>query len=85
MYDTATWSRVVPSNKPWISMTEDQLLNNMQKIWDKPQNCAVSHLKAGIAQLQSRGILTAEEAEACLKETLKMRSKAQQNERNNHE
>jgi hypothetical protein len=66
-------------------MTQDQLLNNMQKIWDKPQNCAVSHLKAGIAQLQSRGILTAEEAQACLKETLKMRAKAQQNERNNHE
>ena len=85
MYDTTTMIRVVPANKPWISMTEDQLLNNMQKIWDKPQNCAVSHLKAGIAQLQSRGILTAEEAQACLKETLKIRAKAQQNERNNHE
>ena len=57
-------------------MTEEQLLNNMQRVWDKPQNCAVSHLKAGIAQLQSRGILTVEEAAACLKATLCARRKA---------
>ena len=85
MYDKTTHIRVVPVNYFWNNMTEEQLWDNMQRVWKAPQNCATSHLKAGIAQLQSRGILTAKEAEACLKETLKMRAKSQRNERNNHE
>ena len=51
MYDKTTHARVVADNYFWISMTEDQLWSNVCRIWDKPQNCAVSHIKAGIAQL----------------------------------
>ena len=76
MYDTTTWGRVVPANKAWNEMTKDQVWDNMCRIWDKPENCAVSHMKAGIAQLQQRGLLTSEEAAANLKETLKARRKA---------
>ena len=80
MYDKTTHARVVADNYFWISMTEDQLWSNVCLIWDKPQNCAVSHIKAGIAQLESRGILTSEEAAACLKQTLKTRAKAKREE-----
>jgi hypothetical protein len=80
MYDTTTWGRVVPANKAWNEMTKDQVWDNMCRIWDKPQNCAVSHMKAGIAQLQQRGLLTSEEASANLKETLKARRKAKRTE-----
>lgn len=80
MYDKTTHARVVADNYFWISMTEDQLWSNVCRIWDKPQNCAVSHIKAGIAQLESRGILTSEEAAACLKQTLKTRTKAKREE-----
>ena len=80
MYDTTTWGRVVPANKAWNEMTKDQVWDNMCRIWDKPENCAVSHMKAGIAQLQQRGLLTSEEAAANLKETLKARRKAMSKE-----
>jgi len=73
MYDKTTHARVVSNNYFWIGITEEQLLANMKRIWDKPKNYALSHIKAGIAQLESRGILTKEEAQNCLKETLKMR------------
>jgi hypothetical protein len=73
MYDKTTHARVVSNNYFWIGITEEQLLANMNRIWDKPNNYALSHIKAGIAQLESRGILTKEEAQNCLKETLKMR------------
>ncbi len=76
MYDTTTWGRVVPANKAWNEMTKDQVWENMCRIWDKPQNCAVSHMKAGIAKLEHLGMLTSEEAAANLKETLKARRKA---------
>jgi hypothetical protein len=76
MYDTTTWGRVVPANKAWNEMTKDQVWDNMCRIWDKPENCAVSRMKAGIAQLQQRGLLTSEEAAASLKETFKARRKA---------
>jgi crotonobetainyl-CoA:carnitine CoA-transferase CaiB-like acyl-CoA transferase len=80
MYDKTTHARVVADNYFWIGMTEDQLWDNVCRVWDKPQNCAVSHIKAGIAQLESRGILTSEEAAACLKQTLKTRAKAKREE-----
>jgi len=80
MYDTTTWGRVVPANKAWNEMTKDQVWDNMCRIWDKPQNCAVSHMKAGIAQLQQRGLLTSEEATANLKATLKARRKSKRTE-----
>jgi hypothetical protein len=75
MYDTATHARVVSDNYFWLGITKDQLWKNMCLVWDNPQNFAVSHIKAGIAQLESRGILTGEEATACLKQTLKNRTK----------
>ena len=80
MYDKTTHARVVADNYFWSGMTEDQLWSNVCRIWDKPQNSAVSHIKAGIAQLESRGILTSEEAAACLKQTLKTRAKAKREE-----
>ena len=76
MYDSVTWGRVVPANYVWNFLSEDQLLDNMQRIWDNPANCAMSHLKAGISQLEIRGILTSDEAASCLKETLRLRAKA---------
>lgn len=86
MYDKVTMARVVPANYFWNQMSNDQLLDYFQSWWAKPKTSpCLSSIKAGIAQLQSRGILTAEETAACLKETLKMRAKAQRNERNNHE
>jgi hypothetical protein len=75
MYDTTTWSRVVPANEPWNGMTKDQVWDNMCRIWDKPENAVVSHIKAGIAQLQQRGLLTSEEAAASLEATIKARRK----------
>jgi hypothetical protein len=80
MYDTTTWGRVVPDNKAWNEMTKDQVWDNMCRIWDKPQNYAVSHIKAGIAHLERLSILTSEEATANLKETLKARRKAKRTE-----
>jgi crotonobetainyl-CoA:carnitine CoA-transferase CaiB-like acyl-CoA transferase len=80
MYDKTTHARVVADNYFWSGMTEDQLWSNVCRVWDKPQNCAVSHIKAGIAQLESRGILTSEEAAACLNQTLKTRAKAKREE-----
>ena len=85
MYDKTTHIRVVPVNYFWNNMTEEQLWDNMQRVWKAPQNCAMSHLKAGIAQLEKRGLLTTQEAASCLKETLKIRDKAKQNERDHHE
>ena len=76
MYDHLTWGRVVPANYVWNFLSEDQLLDNMQRIWDNPANYAMSHVKAGISQLETRGILTSEEAASCLKETLRLREKA---------
>jgi crotonobetainyl-CoA:carnitine CoA-transferase CaiB-like acyl-CoA transferase len=78
MYDKTTHVRIVADNYFWIGMTEDQLWSNVCNVWDKPQNYAMSHIKAGIAQLESRGILTGEQAEACLKQTLKTRAEAKQ-------
>ncbi len=80
MYDKTTWSRVVPANKAWNEMTKDQVWDNMCRIWDKPENSAVSHIRAGIAQLEHLGLLTSEEAAANLKETLKARRKAKRME-----
>ena len=80
MYDKTTHARIVADNYFWIGMTEDQLWSNVCYVWDKPQNYALSHIKAGIAQLESRGILTSEEAAACLKQTLKTRAKAKREE-----
>jgi hypothetical protein len=76
MYDKTTHARVVADNYFWSGITEDQLWSNVCRIWDKPQNFAVSHIKAGIAQLESRGILTSEEAVDCLKQTLKTKNKS---------
>ena len=76
MYDKTTHARVVPDNFFWIGITRDQLWSNVCLIWDRPQNYALSHIKSGIAQLESRGILTREEATACLKQTIKDRTKA---------
>jgi hypothetical protein len=75
MYDKTTHSRIVPDNYFWNGMTEEQLWSNMNNIWEKPKNSAVSHIKAGIAQLEKRGLLTKEEAASSLKETLKIRAK----------
>jgi hypothetical protein len=80
MYDKTTWGRVVPANQPWDNMTKDQVWDNMCGVWDRSQNCAISHIKAGIAQCVLRGFLTQEEAAANLKETLKARSKAKRKE-----
>ena len=80
MYDTTTWGRVVPANKAWNEMTKDQVWDNMFRVWDKPQNYAVSHIKAGIAKLEHLGMLTSEQAAANLKETLKARRKAKRME-----
>jgi hypothetical protein len=80
MYDKTTWFRVVPANQPWDNMTKDQVFNRMCGVWDRPQNCAISHIKAGIAQCVVRGFLTQEEAAVNLKETLKARSKAKRKE-----
>ena len=71
MYDKVTWSRVVPANKAWNEMTKDQVWDNMCRVWDRPQNYAVSHIKAGVAKLEKLGVLTSEEATANLKATLK--------------
>ena len=80
MYDKTTHARVVADNYFWSGMTGNQLWDNVCHVWDNPQNYAVSHIKAGIAQLESRGILTNEEAAACLKQTLKTRTKAKREE-----
>jgi hypothetical protein len=80
MYDKTTWSRVVPANYVWNSLPVDRLLDNMQNICDKPQDAALSHIRAGIAQLEKRGVFTKEEAAACLRETLKKRAKAMHEE-----
>ena len=80
MYDKTTHARVVADNYFWSGMTQDQLWDNVCLVWDRPQNYALSHIKAGIAQLESRGILTSEEAQACLKQTLKTRAKAKREE-----
>jgi hypothetical protein len=80
MYDKTTHVRIVANNYFWMGMTEDQLWSNVCNVWDNPQNYALSHIKAGIAQLESRGILTGEQAEACLKQTLKTRAKAKREE-----
>jgi hypothetical protein len=76
MYDKTTHIRVVPVNQFWSNMTEEQLWGNMQRVWNAPQNFAIAYLKAGIAQLEKRGLLTTQEAASCLKETLKTRNKA---------
>lgn len=76
MYDKTTWGRVVPANKAWNEMTKDQVWDNMCRIWDKPENSAVSHIKAGIAHLERLGMLTSEEATANLKATLRLRRKS---------
>jgi len=76
MYDKTTHARVVADNYFWNGMTDDQLWDNVCLVWDSPKNYALSHIKAGIAQLESRGILTSEEAAACLKQTLKRRNKS---------
>lgn len=76
MYDKTTWGRVVPANKVWIEMTKDQVWDNMCRVWDMPQNYAVSYIKAGIAQLEHRGIITSKEATASIKATLYARRKA---------
>ena len=78
MYDKTTHVRIVANNYFWMGMTEDQLWSNVCNVWDNPQNYVLSHIKAGIAQLESRGILTGEQAEACLKQTLKTRAEAKQ-------
>jgi hypothetical protein len=52
----------------------------MQNICDKPQDAALSHIRAGIAQLEKRGVFTKEEDAACLRETLKKRAKAMHEE-----
>ena len=57
MYDKTTHARVVADNYFWSGMTGNQLWDNVCHVWDNPQNYAVSHIKAGIAQLESRGIL----------------------------
>jgi hypothetical protein len=56
-------------------MTKDQVWDNMCRVWDKPENYAVSHIEAGIAQLERRGLLTSEEATANLEVTLCARRK----------
>ena len=76
MYDKTTWGRVVPANQPWNGMTKDQVWDNMCRVWDKPENYAVSHIEAGIAQLERLGLLTSEEATANLEVTLCARRKA---------
>jgi hypothetical protein len=80
MYDKATWGRIVPANKVWIEMTKEQVWDNMCRVWDKPDNCAVSHIRAGVAQLERRGILTSEEAAANLEATLRARRRAKRME-----
>ena len=80
MYDKTTWGRVVPANKVWMEMTKDQVWDNMCRIWDKPENYAVSHIEAGIAQLEHRGIITSKEATANLEATLCARRKAMRTE-----
>ena len=75
MYDKTTHIRIVADNYFWNGMTEEQLWSNMNHIWSKPKNYALSHIKAGIAQLEKRSLLTKEEAILSLKETLKMRKK----------
>ena len=80
MYDKTTWFRVVPANQTWNNMTKDQVWDNICGVWDRPRDCAISHIKAGIAQCVVRGFLTQEEAAANLKATLKARSKAKRAE-----
>ena len=59
----------------WISMSNEQLWANIDRVWSKPENYALSYLKQGIEQLESRGFLTKEEAAANLSATVKARSK----------
>ena len=64
----------ISSDNFWISMSNEQLWANIDRVWAKPENYALSYLKQGIAQLQSRGFLTKEEAAANLSATLKARA-----------
>jgi len=57
-------------------MSKEQLLANIDRVWAKPENYALSHIKQGIEQLESSGVLTKAEAAAFLNATLKARSKA---------
>jgi len=66
----------ISSQNFWISMSNEQLWANIDRVWAKPENYALSYVKQGIEQLESRGFLTKEEADTNLKVTTKARSKA---------
>ena len=75
MYDKTTHARVVPDTYFWNNMTVEQLWDNICRVIGNPKNSAISHIKAGINQLEKRGLFTQEQAAICLKETLKLRRK----------
>jgi hypothetical protein len=64
----------ITSKDFWISMSNDQLWANIDRVWAKPENYALSYLKQGIGQLESRGFLTKAEAALNLSATLKARA-----------
>jgi hypothetical protein len=73
MYDKTTHSRIVPDDYHWNNMTVEDLWENICLVVGNPKNYAISHIKAGIRQLQGRELFTQEQATICLKETLKLR------------
>jgi hypothetical protein len=75
MYDKTTHSKVVADNYFWNNMSVELLWDNICRVIGNPKNYAISHIKAGIRQLKKRGLFTQEQAEICLKETLKLRKK----------
>ena len=75
MYDKTTHARVVPDNYFWNNMSVEDLWENICLVVGNPKNYAISHIKAGINQLEKRGLFTQEQAAICLKETLKLRRK----------
>lgn len=64
----------ITSKDFWISMSNEQLWANIDRVWAKPENYALSYLKQGIRQLESRGFLTKAEAALNLSATLKARA-----------
>jgi len=69
------WIRVVHPNAFFRCLTVDKLLDHMDHVLANPQNHAQSHIRAGIAAMQREMVFTQKEAESCLTETLKLRTK----------
>ena len=76
MYDKTTHARVVPAEYFWNNMSVEDLWENICLVVGNPKNYAISYIKAGVSQLEKRGLFTREQSAICLKETLKLRKKS---------